>query len=227
MKRKIRVGSATIEYTLIQTARRDVLIQALEGGLTRVYAPKYTRLTDIDALVRENAEKIITMAESLKPAPLKNGDIVRIEGTPRQVAIRKGVSDVQLTSDSITITTPDPDDSDAVRAQAIAFLSALALARIRSRIAYYLPLTGGEVNRVTVRAQRSRWGSCSSKHNLNFNWKLILAPPQCLDYVVIHELCHLKEFNHSPRFWNLVEAQMKDYKVWKDYLRINGKALVI
>lgn len=227
MKRKIRAGSATIEYTLIQTARRDVLIQALEGGLTRVYAPKYARLTDVDAVVRENAEKIASMAESLKPAPLKNGDTVRIEGTLRRVTINKGPAKVQLTDESITITTPEPEDSDTVRVQAISYLSSLALTRIRSRIAHYLPLTGGDVNRVTVRAQRSRWGSCSSKHNLNFNWKLILAPPQCLDYVVIHELCHLKEFNHSPRFWSLVEAQMKDYKVWKDYLRINGKALVI
>ena len=74
MKRKIRAGSATIEYTLIQTSRQDVLIQALEGGLTRVYAPKHARLTFVDNVVRENAEKIIAMAESLKPAPLKNGE---------------------------------------------------------------------------------------------------------------------------------------------------------
>lgn len=227
MKRKIRADSGVIEYTLIQTARRDILIQALEGGLTRVYAPKHTRLTDIDAVVRENAEKIAAMAESLRPAPLKNGDAVRIEGVPRRVEIRRGPARVQLSDDSLLISAPDPDDAEAVRAQAIAYLSALALARIRSRIAHYQPLTGGQFNRITVRAQRSRWGSCSSKHNLNFNWKLILAPPQCLDYVVIHELCHLTEFNHSPRFWSLVEAQMKDYKVWKDYLRINGKALTI
>lgn len=227
MKRKIRADGATIEYTLIQTPRRDILIQALEGGLTRVYAPKHARLTDVDAVVRENAGKIASMAESLKPAPLKDGDSVRIEGTPRRVQLRKGTASVQLTGESFIITAPDPDNADAVRAQAIAFLSSLALERIRSRLEHYRPLTGGAFNRVTVRAQRSRWGSCSSKHNLNFNWKLILAPPRCLDYVVIHELCHLTEFNHSPRFWSLVEAQMKDYKVWKDYLKINGGALVI
>lgn len=227
MKRKIRANGTTIEYTLIQTARRDILIQALEGGLTRVYAPKHARLTDIDSVVKENALKIASMAEALKPAPLKNGDTVRIEGTPRRVEIKKGSPCAELTDDAFVITAADPDDPDSVRAQAISYLSALALNRIRARLAHYAPLTGGSFNRVTVRAQRSRWGSCSSKHNLNFNWKLILAPPQCLDYVVIHELCHLTEFNHSPRFWSLVEAQMKDYKIWKDYLRINGKALVI
>ena len=80
---------------------------------------------------------------------------------------------------------------------------------------------------MTVRDQRSRWGSCSSKHNLNFNWKLILAPPQALDYVVVHELCHLHEFNHSLRFWRLVESQMPDYEAWKKWLKIHGSELGI
>jgi len=227
MKRKIRAGGGEIEYTLIQTNRRDILIQALEGGLTKIYAPKHARLSDIDAVVRENAEKIVAMKEALRQEPMKNGDTVRIEGVPRIVCIAQGPASVRLTGDSFIITAPDPENSEAVRAQARTFLSEMALARIRSRIGYYQPLIGGEFGRVTIRAQRSRWGSCSSKHNLNFNWRLILAPPQCLDYVVIHELCHLTEFNHSPRFWSLVEAQMTDYKTWKDWLKINGKALTI
>lgn len=227
MKRRVRAGGALIEYNLVQAARSDVLIQALEGGLTRVYAPKHARLADVDELVRKNAEKITAMAERLKPRPLMDSDIIRVEGRPRCVTIRRGAENVELGEDNFVITSPDPDNADAVRAQALAFLSALALSRIRSRIDHFLPLTGGWVNRVTVRAQRSRWGSCSSKHNLSFNWKLILAPPGCLDYVVIHELCHLTEFNHSPRFWRLVEAQQRDYKVWKDYLKRNGAALTL
>lgn len=227
MKRHVRAGDALIEYNLVQTARRDVLIQALEGGLTRVYAPKHARLADVDELVRQNAEKITAMSERLKPRPLADGDSIRVEGRPRRVSILRGSENVELRENEFIITAPDPDNADAVRAQALVFLSELALSRIRSRIDHFLPLTGGRVNRVTVRAQRSRWGSCSSKHNLNFNWKLILAPPECLDYVVIHELCHLTEFNHSPRFWNLVEAQQSDYRVWKDYLKRNGGALTL
>lgn len=227
MKRQVRAGDALIEYNLVQTARRDVLIQALEGGLTRVYAPKHARLADIDELVRRNAEKITAMSERLKPRPLGDGDSIRVEGRPRRVSILRGPENVELLENEFIITAPDPVNADAVRAQALVFLSELALSRIRRRIDHFLPLTGGRVNRVTVRAQRSRWGSCSSKHNLNFNWKLILAPPECLDYVVIHELCHLTEFNHSPRFWSLVEAQQGDYRVWKDYLKRNGGALTL
>ena len=225
MKRVVRAGNARIEYILIQSVRKDVLIQTLEGQLPRVYAPKTAHLTDIDRLVRENAERIAAMRESLKPAPLKSGEILRVEGMPRTIDLRRGEAAVMLTEDTLTVTAPDPDDAEAVRAQVRAYLSALALKRIRERIAHYLPLTGGEMGRVTVRSQRSRWGSCSSKHNLNFNWRLILAPPQCLDYVVVHELCHLTEFNHSPRFWKLVGAQMSDYQTWKDYLKRNGAGL--
>ena len=97
--------------------------------------------------------------------------------------------------------------------------------RIRQRIEWYHPRIGGAFGRVTVRDQRSRWGSCSSKHNLNFNWKLILAPPEALTYVVIHELCHLKDFNHSPRFWAEVRARMPEYEAWKKWLHTHGKEL--
>jgi predicted metal-dependent hydrolase len=226
VKRSICLDGVNIEYTLVQAPRRDVLIQALYGGVIRVYAPKSARLKDVDRLVMENSKMILETRERLKPAPLRDGETIMIEGAPRTVRLRSGSPGGQLAPGEFIITAPDVSDGDSVRKQAVAFLSKYALMRIRERIDRYLPLTGGEVNRVAVRAQRSRWGSCSSRHNLSFNWRLIMAPPQCLDYVVIHELCHLKEFNHSPRFWSLVEAQMPDYKVWKDYLRRNGAGLI-
>ena len=86
----------------------------------------------------------------------------------------------------------------------------------------YAPRISEDYGRVTIREQKTRWGSCSSKRNLNFNWKLIQAPPEALDYVVIHELCHLREFNHSPRFWQLVQAQMPEYESWKKWLKQHG-----
>ena len=104
-------------------------------------------------------------------------------------------------------------------------LSRRALTRIRERLGEYASRLGVEFGRVAIRDQKSRWGSCSAKHNLNFNWKLIMAPPEALDYVVIHELCHLIEFNHSPRFWRLVEEQMPEYEAWKKWLKAHGAEL--
>ncbi len=79
-----------------------------------------------------------------------------------------------------------------------------------------------KVGRVAIRNTRSRWGSCSSKGNLNFNYKIALLPEQMADYIVIHELCHLGEFNHSENFWNLVLHAMPEYKVVRDELKKKG-----
>ena len=97
---------------------------------------------------------------------------------------------------------------------------------IPERVARYAGQMGVSYGRITIRCQRSRWGSCSSKGNLNFNYLLLLAPPEVLDYVVVHELCHRKEMNHSPGFWAEVERVMPDYRIQKQWLKDNGTQLM-
>lgn len=80
--------------------------------------------------------------------------------------------------------------------------------------------------KITVRDQKTRWGSCSARGNLNFNWRLILAPEEILDYVVVHELAHRIEMNHSERFWNQVERILPDYKSRRRWLKENGDVLM-
>ena len=225
MKREIRFQGKKLEYTLIQAPRRDVLIQALEGNLTRVYAPKRMPLSEIDALVGRRAGEILSMQQALAPAPLRSGECVRVEGRPRRLRLEKGTRESLLTETEWVLFCPDPENARQVRDRARSFLAEMALARIRERLEVYAPRIGVSYGRVTVRNQRTRWGSCSAKGNLNFNWRLILAPEKCLEYVVIHELCHRREFNHSARFWDLVQRQMRDYQVWKDYLKKNGAGL--
>lgn len=80
--------------------------------------------------------------------------------------------------------------------------------------------------RITIREQKTRWGSCSGAGNLNFNWKLVLMPPEVLDYVVVHELAHRKEMNHSERFWKVVEAEMPDYVERRRLLKVTGRQFI-
>ena len=96
---------------------------------------------------------------------------------------------------------------------------------IPKRAAYYHAMTGGVYNRIAIRDQKTRWGSCSSKGNLNFNWRLIFAPEDVLDYIVVHELAHRKEMNHSPAFYAVVASVLPDYKKAQRWLREHGESL--
>lgn len=95
------------------------------------------------------------------------------------------------------------------------------------RVSHYAHMLGVTYGKISIRDQKTRWGSCSGEGNLSFNWRLILAPPDVLDYVVIHELCHRKEMNHSKEFWALVESLMPEYKERRKWLRENGKNLTL
>lgn len=105
-------------------------------------------------------------------------------------------------------------------------LAKKALEYIPERVAYFAPIVGVKYGRITIRNQRTRWGSCSSKGNLNFNCLLMLAPLEVIDYVVVHELCHRKEMNHSKAFWNEVAKILPDYKSSVKWLKEEGGMLM-
>ncbi len=97
---------------------------------------------------------------------------------------------------------------------------------IPERVAYYAPKVGTTYGRITIRNQKTKWGSCSARGNLNFNCLLMLTPPEVLDSVVVHELCHRKEMNHSKQFYEEVLRVFPDYWKWNGWLKQNGAALM-
>ena len=96
---------------------------------------------------------------------------------------------------------------------------------IPKRVEYYAQLIGVTYGRITIRHQKTRWGSCSARGNLNFNCLLMLAPPEVLDAIVVHELCHRKEMNHSERFYREVHRIYPDYDKWNRWLKDHGQQL--
>lgn len=94
-----------------------------------------------------------------------------------------------------------------------------ALALVTERVTYFNQFYGFSYNQINIKNQKTRWGSCSAKGNLNFNYKILFLPEAVRDYVVVHELCHLKEFNHSRKFWNLVGQVIPDFQEIKNSLR--------
>ena len=114
---------------------------------------------------------------------------------------------------------PRTSISDEERKQ----LTELAKQVIPQRVAFFAAKMGVTYGRITIRNQKTRWGSCSQAGNLNFNCRLMKMPPEVLDYVVVHELCHRKQMNHSRAFWEEVEKVLPDYRVTRQWLKQNGR----
>lgn len=102
-------------------------------------------------------------------------------------------------------------------------LTELAKEVIPQRVAFFARQMDVTYGRITIRNQKTRWGSCSQAGNLNFNCRLMTMPPEVLDYVVVHELCHRKQMNHSRAFWEEVEKVLPDYRVTRQWLKQNGR----
>ena len=117
----------------------------------------------------------------------------------------------------------EAEPTEKLTREKVIALAEEALKVIPERVEYFAKVIGVTYGKITVRNQKTRWGSCSSKGNLNFNWKLVLMPPEILDYVVVHELAHRKEMNHSPLFWKEVAAVLPDYRERRAWLREHGR----
>ena len=117
-------------------------------------------------------------------------------------------------------------DIQKLSVEEIQKLTDLALKIIPVKVKYFAGVMNVSYGRITIRNQKTRWGSCSAKKNLNFNCLLMLAPDEVVDYVVVHELCHLIEMNHSKKFWAQVEPVMPDYKKQKQWLKDHGNEII-
>ena len=120
----------------------------------------------------------------------------------------------------------EPVAIEKLSAEELRVLADRAMEEFPDRVRHFAPLVGVTYGKITIRNQHSRWGSCSSKGNLNFNCLLMRCPEEVRDYVVVHELCHRIEMNHSPAFWAEVERVLPGYREQKQWLKDHGPALI-
>ena len=166
-----------------RSRRRSLEIQISKSKEVIVRAPLRTPHSEIRAFIQEHKEWIQDSLKKAKAQELAYQDHLREIGADKPYTEEELL---QMKKDAIKL--------------------------LPSRCEYYASLMGVSYNRIAIKAQRSRWGSCSTKKNLNFNCLLMLCPEEILDYVVVHELSHLKEMNHSPAFWAEVGKILPDYK---------------
>jgi predicted metal-dependent hydrolase len=213
---------------LVRARRRTIaLIVERDGSLT-VRAPKRAALRDIEHFIREKAGWILRTREKLLAIP----EIARKEFIDGEMFLFMGREyELKLVPPQRPALKFDDGFRLGTTAQGRAGLlftrwyKEQALRVISERVQHYAALHGFQPKQVKISSAKTRWGSCTSTGNLNFTWRLVMAPLEVIDYVVIHELAHLRVHNHSAKFWKLVESIDPQFKARRKWLRLNGETL--
>ena len=229
-KDAVRLGAADVAYVFKRVPRRrHVHIFVDREGTIEVRAPWRFSLSRARALLGENAEWVLRTLESVRARiarrpPLVTGarlpyldESLRLDVRPRaQIGLfdddaRPRRGRVERRGPVLRVSATSLGD-DALRSLIERWYRAEAAAHFARRVEHYAPRLGVRPSKVTIRGQHSRWGSCSAKGTVSLNWRLMLAPGELADYVVVHELCHLRHLDHSPRFWAMVGGVIPDYR---------------
>ena len=222
--RTVELDGSVIRYTVVRSARRKKTVTITldhDKGVV-VAAPLRTRNADIEAIVRKRAGWILRKLREEEPRPrpsqLVSGESLLYLGSAVPISVQAtfGLTpSVNLEDGTFRIQCPDQLEGEerrtALREALMGWYWARAGETIRQAVERWQPRVGRKPARISLGDQKSLWGSCSSKGSLRFNWRLVMAPPELIDYVVVHELCHLVVANHSDSFWEQVAQLIPDY----------------
>ena len=210
--RRIVLDGEVVDYRLIRVKRRSIGMQVGLEGLT-VRASRWTTLRAIEAALREHAGWIArrlaewrALRRDVLPGEWKTGATLVLQGREISLAVlpaRK--KDIAADLLNLTVLHPSPQDERALATFVIRWLKEEALRFVVPRVAECAARIGAGSPPVKLSNARSEWGSCNRKGEIRLSWRLIQLPPELAQYVVAHEVAHLLELNHSPRFWALVE----------------------
>ena len=171
--------------------------------------------------------KLIRSSRRTIGMELKNGElIVRAPYFALRSAIDRFVEENRAWAENALQKAAQAQTAPKLTEAELKELRARAAEYIPGRVSYYALRIGVRVNRISIRCQKTKWGSCSSKGNLNFNCLLMLMPPEVIDSVVVHELCHRKHRDHSAAFYAEIDRVFPEYKKWHGYLKEHGAEIM-
>ena len=234
----VRFGGTTIQYHVRRSARRRKTVDiTVDGAGVQVAVPQDTPDEDVRDIVRRRAPWILahaleTLLEAL-PKGFVSGETLPYLGRNVRMVVSVGdvrAPEVRFDHWRLRITVPrylsEGNRSGCIRRAVVAWYRRRAEARLATIVERWWPGFGGrEPYRLLIRDQRQRWGSCAPDGTLRFNWKLAMLRPDLAEYVVVHELAHLRVRNHSTEFWNLLSRAMPDAQERRRRLREVGKSL--
>lgn len=214
----------TVAIRRSKQARRLTLTVPHDGGPPRVTAPPRVATSEIRMFLLRQGDWLRSAVDRAPEAEVvRIGGRVPVAGRTLEIAARPGPRRPPFVEgDRLIIQGGDPA---AAGKRIEVWLKEVARAALTPIAEDCADAVGGRIGKITMRDTRGRWGSCSSHGNLNFSWRLAMAPPAVLDYVAAHEAAHLIEMNHGPRFWALVEGLRPDWRDQRAWLRKQGGAL--
>lgn len=208
-----------IEYELVRAKRKTMAIQITREAKVVVKAPLKLSSRTIEEFITRKQEWIEAHLETVSRTKaeresflLTEGSLLHYLGQECPVKLSDGPPRFEK---GVFYLTRGTD----LRGQAVQLYRALARQEILTRVQTFSGRMGVTPSAVKINGAKTRWGSCSGKNSLNFSWKLVAAPPECIDYVVVHELAHILQHNHSPAFWAVVGSVMPDYVQRRGQLR--------
>ena len=227
-----------IHYTIVRSARRKTVgIGVSPDDRVTVRAPFSLDERRIREIVEEKSAWIIKRmalnrerAGRIRPREYADGEEFFFLGKPYLLERVMGWRGVALMDGRLCVGVPRTGGEREGRRIALCisrWYRAHALGILVERVNAFRERLGVNSCAVRIKTLRSRWGSCSTRGNLNFNWLLVLAPLEIIDYVVVHELCHFVHHDHSTRFWKLVESVLPDYRERRRWLKTNGFSLTM
>lgn len=225
----LKIDGKSIEVILRTDprARRFIVKVDPSTGQVSVVSPSSRSLDRAFDFARKEKNWIAgRLANVPPPVQLTAGSTVMLRGVEHHIRSGTGGrTPVWIDREASCPTIRVEGRAEHVTRRLIDWLKREARLKIDERVAEYAGELGVQPKRITIRDTSSRWGSCSSARSLSFSWRLILAPPQVLDYVVAHEVAHLRELNHRPRFWRLVETLVSHTDKSQNWLSENGALL--
>jgi predicted metal-dependent hydrolase len=238
----INLDGKTIQYTLSRSNRKTIGIIISKDLRVTVKAPNKVSLKQMEDVVRQKAHWIIrklteieTAARETPHREYSSGEKLLFLGQEYVLKVLDGDTGlalkVYISSKEMCVSIPYllSDEAKARKVRGLLlnwYLEKVALL-FKQRVEIYDKLLNVHPAKIAIKDIKTRWGSASYKRNINLNWRLVMAPLNVVDYVVVHELCHLKEMNHSKAFWSHVESILPDYKEYRRWLKENGHKLYL
>ena len=209
-----------MNYQWIKEKRKSIKVTISPQNDIIIKTPPFIEEKDIENFLDENKKwlnKSLQRNKNLKkrdrPLTFKQSDTCYYLGKKYTLQIEESKKwKIRLDNNFLYIKTPTPNETDSIREKLIDWYKKRAKEVISDRTFIHAEKMSLSYNQIRIKNTKTRWGSCSSKKNLNFNWKLIMTPMEVLDYIVIHELSHLTHMDHSKKFWHLVEQHCENYK---------------